>query len=412
MTGYPSLPQHPERAGLQAEAHARPPMPIDPEDREIWHWVIFESGDAAWPSPIKPGERHQRLRLDDGYLRVERHTEFTSLTYRGARAPGPETTALIEACPGRQLAGLRVGFRDTLDATTLTEHFGAIRLFGGRVNDGKVEVATDFQVGEDRMVTVLVAGPFEDPYSRGRVAKRLMELETYRMGALLGLAEVRRAEPDLARLEQTASQIIVEMSRSREEAGLSSVIQDLAGLLTDVHCLRDRTRFRIGASLAYHDIVRRRLGVIQEQPVGERQTLTGFIEHRLSPAINTVEAFDRRLDDLDDAVSKALELARTCVERQVADQNHDLLISMEGRARQQVHLGQAVEGMSVAAITYYGSGLVSTALKGLPDWYLSDSVLTAISVPFIALGVWVMANRARREVERMIGSDPHAGPRR
>jgi len=397
--------QHPDRAALQAEAHARPPMLIGPQHREIWHYVLFDSGpDEAWPDPVDPSAHHQRIALEDGLLRIERHTEFVTLTFRGEKAPGPGTCALIEACPGVQLAGLRIVQPATLDDETLAATFGGARLFGGRVNSGRAEVVTDFNVAATGMVTVLLGGAFEDDYSRGRIAKRLMDIETYRMGALLGLVSVRACQSELTTLETRASGLVEQIAQTQERQ-VDTVIDRLAGLLADVRRLRDATRFRLGASLAYQDIVRRRLAVLGEAPVGERQTVEGFVDHRMSPAINTVSAFERRLNQLDDTVSNALELARTCVERQVARHNQALLVSMEGRARQQVHLGQAVEGMSVAAITYYASGLVSTALKGLPDLALSDAAITAASVPAIALFAWYLVHRARRQVEDLIRSD-------
>jgi len=78
----------------------------------------------------------------------------------------------------------------------------------------------------------------------------------------------------------------------------------------------------------------------------------------------------------------------------LAAQNRDLLHSMNRRALIQFRLQQTVEGVSVAAITYYGAGLVSYVAKGLQaEGYSVHVELTvAISIPIIAglliFGLW------------------------
>tara|TARA_Y100001001_G_C7995137_1_gene304356 strand:- start:1690 stop:2007 length:318 start_codon:yes stop_codon:yes gene_type:complete len=93
-----------------------------------------------------------------------------------------------------------------------------------------------------------------------------------------------------------------------------------------------------------------------------------------------------------------MELARTQLDQMSQAQNQKLLSSMEHRTRQQVHLSQAVEGLSVAAISYYGIGLVSYVLKGLPDFTISDSLLVTLSVPVIITLSFILTRRARRRV--------------
>jgi uncharacterized membrane-anchored protein len=69
-------------------------------------------------------------------------------------------------------------------------------------------------------------------------------------------------------------------------------------------------------------------------------------------------------------------------------QNQTLLQSMDKRANLQLRLQQTVEGLSVAAITYYIVGLVYYAAKGLlpagSTW--SAEKVAALSIP-VALAV-------------------------
>lgn len=129
--------------------------------------------------------------------------------------------------------------------------------------------------------------------------------------------------------------------------------------------------------------------------------MKGFVEHRLRPGINSIRAFEARTERVAKTVADALALARTQLD-QVAQRNAEaLLSSMEKRARQQVHLSQAVEGLSVAVITYYLVGLVGTALKALPETGIPISQIQAVSIPLIALFVWWNVRRAKGLLETL-----------
>ena len=157
----------------------------------------------------------------------------------------------------------------------------------------------------------------------------------------------------------------------------------------------------MAASRAYYDIVSDRLRSLKETPIRQRQTLKGFIDHRLSPAIKTVEAFDRRITDVSETLSAGMALARTRMEHTAQEYNQALLESMEKRARQQVHLGQAVEGLSVAAISYYVVGLLGTLIKSLPHFAVSAPVMQAVSVPVVILLVWLNVRRAKAHIDKV-----------
>ena len=73
---------------------------------------------------------------------------------------------------------------------------------------------------------------------------------------------------------------------------------------------------------------------------------------------------------------------------------------MNHRARMQLRLQQTVEGLSIAAITYYVVGLVGYSAKALKESgvTLSVEVTTGISIPFVAVAIWLAARRVRRQV--------------
>ncbi|MDO8458257.1 MAG: DUF3422 family protein, partial [Burkholderiaceae bacterium] len=81
---------------------------------------------------------------------------------------------------------------------------------------------------------------------------------------------------------------------------------------------------------------------------------------------------------------------RTRVEIEQQQSSQALLVTMNHRQDLQLKLQSTVEGLSVAAITYYTVGLVSYLAKGAQKlgWPLSGEVTAAITIPFVALGVW------------------------
>jgi uncharacterized membrane-anchored protein len=88
---------------------------------------------------------------------------------------------------------------------------------------------------------------------------------------------------------------------------------------------------------------------------------------------------------------------RTRVDVELERQNQELLKSMNARTRLQLRLQATVEGLSVAAITYYVVGLFGYMVKGAHDSGLpvDPNLATAIFVPLAALSIWGIVRRIR-----------------
>jgi uncharacterized membrane-anchored protein len=71
---------------------------------------------------------------------------------------------------------------------------------------------------------------------------------------------------------------------------------------------------------------------------------------------------------------------------------------MNERTRLQLRLQTTVEGLSVAAISYYVVGLFGYLVKGLHDEGvpLRPSLATAVFVPMAVLAIWWVVRRIRR----------------
>ncbi|MBZ0229728.1 MAG: DUF3422 domain-containing protein, partial [Bauldia sp.] len=99
-------------------------------------------------------------------------------------------------------------------------------------------------------------------------------------------------------------------------------------------------------------------------------------------------------------------LLRTRVEIELEEQNRALLQSMNRRARMQLRLQQTVEGLSVAAVSYYVVGLIGylsegTGLFGVP---VEKGWVAAAAVIPVVLAVWWLVRGVRARY-----GDTHAG---
>lgn len=82
-------------------------------------------------------------------------------------------------------------------------------------------------------------------------------------------------------------------------------------------------------------------------------------------------------------------------------QNRTLLASMNRRQYLQLRLQQTVEGLSVAAITYYMASLVGRLFEAAEPWLHVDARLAeGVSIPLIALAVWITLQRMHHRLER------------
>ena len=83
-------------------------------------------------------------------------------------------------------------------------------------------------------------------------------------------------------------------------------------------------------------------------------------------------------------------------------QNRDLLASMDRRVKLQLRLQQTVEGLSVAAITYYAVGLLGYLFKAVKDVGIpmNDKVASGVAVPVVLAVIWFSMHRIKKALHR------------
>ncbi len=426
------LPEHPLRRRLNDELHARPPVVLT-GPTWVTHLVMLhdEGGSPAdagaeevhlrrlcdlAQSPFCPviDGNHWILEAGDLRLKWERHNEFSSYTFfRQQRADdGPQATALDafpadwrSGIPGRLLVATHLDYRDASEgdgqqATLLAELAqSAVPWVVTEVADGAALVASDFRI-HDGFTRYLVLDRQLRRRQSGRTVQRLLEIETYRMMALLAFPVAKEVAATLARAEQETAALMAEMAEDRGHTSERAILSSLTRLAATVELSITRSAFRFGAAEAYYALVRQRVKDLRGHPVPGFSSIHGFLDRRLAPAIQTCLSVARRQNDLSGRIARKSALLRTRVDIELEHQNQELLTQMNRRSHLQLRLQETVEGLSVVAITYYASSLVHHLAEGLermlhgPD----PALATAVSIPLIALAVAVGVRRMRRKL--------------
>lgn len=423
------LRDHPLRAALNAEVHSRPfaslqsPQRIShlallsgegAAERERRHVAeLCESRGVAGPPP---GTNHFYCELGAFRLKWERHTEFSTYTFfvAGPFGDGPFAGRALDPVPRQWITGLPgdllVGVHLELlavsapepDAAALQATFGHDSINGSLVTGGAAAVWMDFRVQDDGFARILLRDISLKPRQAGRLVQRLLEIETYRMMALLAFPAAKRHSAGLASIGERLTAITGQLTGIEDMDAERRLLDALMALASEIEDVAAATNYRFSAARAYYALVLRRVEELREQRVEGLQTLSEFVDRRLAPAMRTCEAVAERLETLSRRVARASQLLRARVDIQLEAQNRDLLESMNRRVRLQLRLQQTVEGLSVAAITYYLASLVGYLAKGAKAFgiALDPEVATAAAIPLLALAVWFGLRRLHRVVKR------------
>ncbi|WP_300318320.1 DUF3422 domain-containing protein [Accumulibacter sp.] len=418
---------HPQRFSLNYELHARPPealsipeqasylaLATDPSNRQAEYECIVELCTRYGVTSPAPELNHFKVDLGTFRLKWERRAECSSYTFfRQGDVGDPFAQPVIasvpqdwlEGLPGQVLVAAHVALRPAPAEPSSNEELASLfegnPLVGSRVGDGVASVRADFRIHADGFSRFLIEDVSLTQRQAGRMVQRLLEIETYLMRALLTLPVARATLPVLADADLQLAALTNEMAvvKSEDEPALLDRLTRLAAV---VESTISSTLGRICAARAYQELVERRLAELREVRVEGVQTLREFVERRLLPAMSTCETVARLQDSLSERISRASELLRTRVDIALQRQNQSLLSTAARRAKLQLRLQETVEGLSVAAVSYYVVGLVGYAAKavkaaGAP---VNPEIVTGIAIPIVVVVAALGVRHIRQLVQR------------
>ncbi len=417
------LTDHPLRYALANELHARPFAELAAPER-VSHVAVLAGTDdrdaerghllalCSRYNVAQPPEDATHFIMDFGTFRLkwERHTEFTTYTFLRHGpfdTPFGETAAdLVPAewfdmIPGVRVTAIHLTLAprsaEPIGEEELAKHLSSTSLCRGDVLGGAARVATDYRIYKDGFTRIFVQDSGLLPRQAGRLIQRLLETQTYRDMALLALPVAREAGPTVARIDASLAELTDKMKTLNEIDDEKALLDDLMAQSAEIEESIADTSYRFSAARAYEALVRDRVAELGEQPVSDHPRLSSFIERRFAPAMRTCESIAARQAALSQRATRAANLLRTRVDIKLEAQNRDLLSSMNRRAQLQLRLQQTVEGISVAAITYYVTSLIGYLLYGLKDSGadINVALFQGLAVPVVAALVWFGAQRAK-----------------
>jgi uncharacterized membrane-anchored protein len=229
-----NLPQnHPQRFDLNNEVHARPSEALEAplrvsyialfgprrdDDLEPVRWLARQYGA---PMP-EPGTSHYSGHFGQFRLRWERHTEFARYMFivpgvpKGNPFDEPAVEQiprdLVMRLPGETIAAahavlVKGGETPTSHDEVAQRCFGSNIMIGSSIAGGAGLALTDFRIHADGFTRFWIEDRGMNPFQAGRLVQRLLEIETYRMMALLALPVARELAPFLRQSERELAEI-------------------------------------------------------------------------------------------------------------------------------------------------------------------------------------------------------------
>lgn len=342
-------------------------------------------------------------------FRWERHTEFSTYTFiRPADDQNAQDFGLafipkdwLNQLPGELVVAINmlVGGQEK-DEVELAHFFEGQKPVGSHVANGKAKVLTSFRLHSDAFGRFFVQNKGLNPSQTGRLIQRLLELETYRLMALMGLPVARSLSSEVSQIESHLAELNQKIASAGQNGEDQNLLSQLSQIAAKIEQYRSDTNYRFSATNAYHALVGKRLDQVYEQKLSGYQTMREFLERRLTPGIRTCNSLRDRLEDLSRRIHRTTSLLRTRVEVTIESQNQKLLASMDRRSSLQLRLQQTVEGLSVVAIGYYLLSLLGYGFAGMEEWGypINKTIASGLAMPVVlGLVYWSV----RRHIKKL-----------
>ncbi|KZN13698.1 DUF3422 family protein [Marinomonas sp. TW1] len=423
---------HPLRDSLYDELHSRPFQVISSPARisylaimldsqqkqtEFEHFCLLHQSFDLTP----PQHDSACIEVDFGpfMIRRDKHLEFISYMISTHQitedfgvfdqdALSCLPSAWLSELPGKVMVAFHVAVEDAItkaepDLAEVKRHFEGMRMVGSRPQNGDVQVWTSFKLHSDGCGRFLIYNKRMSDSQLGRLVQRLVEIETYRLMALLALPMARQYNAELVNMDNQLAQTTARLSDDNAQLDETSLLAELIDMAAWVEATRAKVAFRFSAAKAYHELVLNRLEELKEDEVSGHLTITEFMTRRLTPAVRTCVTTSDHLESLSTRIDRVSDMMRTRVDMSIQSQNQELLSSMDRRSKIQLAMQHTVEGLSVAAISYYSVGLLKFLIEAAYDkgFQFDKSLVIGLTVPLVVAGVWLATRKIHKRFLRL-----------
>ncbi|MDR1530002.1 MAG: DUF3422 domain-containing protein [Burkholderiales bacterium] len=433
------LKTYPLREALNREFHARPPEMVYPPLRAM-HLVMVISPEQR--DTVKEHEhisrlhRHFGLTVSDDHssthtsmrcnerllAKWERHLEFSTYTffYHGEFIDPFENVFQklmpedwLSSIPGELLVATQLALVPSSSSVyspeQLSNLFNTPYLVGAQALNGNASVFSNFLADSEGFSKILVHDHHMTGHQAGRLVQRLLDIETYRAMAILGFPRMRKLTEELERMELRLGSLTEMLADNGNLSQEQRILDDLMQLAGETEHMVASFAYRFSAGQAYHALVQHRLDELRETRIEGLPTIREFLQRRFAPAMRTIDAAYARQERLSRRVARTATLLRTRIDVALAQQNRDLLASMNQRVKLQLRLQETVEGLSIFVLGYYMVSLIAYGYKALDNLGLPINLelVTAGTIPFVLIGIWLTIRWRRKKLMASTSEGEH-----
>ncbi|WP_158220772.1 DUF3422 domain-containing protein [Mycobacterium lehmannii] len=422
-------PDAPGRERAHNEVHVRPARPLPVPSMTTQLTVLTdEAAETAETAHLQQlatayglavGATDVGLTLDldpQTELSWERHDDYSLYTIHQGLDPAaftadadllallPLPADWLAAIPGRTMAAVHAVLlpahgRSDDEATEFAHRsLGQGRLLGSRLRGDTTRLYTTYRLDPTGTSRFLILCDTMTAGHAGRITGALLDAERYRMLALVPYPLARAMVARLTGLESRLAELTHAIDdEDRPDQGLLDELIGLAALIESEIATHGGG---FDAANAYHAIVEQRIQYLQSAPLPGLMDVFSFLRRRLTPAMATIEAVKDRMEALSRRVARTADMLRTRVEVTAETRTQELLAQLHRGQALQLRLQQTVEGLSIAAISYYIVGLIGFLARGLNSAGLpiDENLAAALAIPPAILLVWHTVGRIRRHL--------------
>lgn len=380
---------------------------------QVFHLAFLDENEAEETIVRSLCDRHVALAdptlpqgefpVGGARLKWERHTEFLTLTLvmPGTQATPwaalpPVLTEVAETHSALLINADQVCVESEATWRGSIDDYGFKDPVGSSLDDDKATVWSDLRLNGNGLNRMLVLNRQFDGRRLGRMVRRLLEVETYRLMASLTLPVARALGAELRQYEQELATLSDANARA-EAQDIKALLEHITRLSARITQTSARTRLRFSATEAYAQLVFERIAELHESRTGDCQQLGTFIAQRFRPTVRYCASTDQSIGRISSAVSHLSNLLQARVQVEMEEQNSQILQSLSTRAETQIKIQKAVEGLSIIAISYYLFSLFKLLYQGILTLGFELQPRTALlaGTPLAALIIGAIAYRIR-----------------
>ncbi len=260
-------------------------------------------------------------------LRWERHLEYSTYTFI-RQAPLTDQPFIkntidyvpsnwFEKMPGQVIAAIHLVIQsENIDKeiTHRVEHFfDNMALIASAPVYSQAKVWSSFKLHEDSFGRFLIYQQDLSTAQPSSLVQQLLQLDTYRLMATLGLPLAQEINSELNQLDIQLQQVTTYLALGTDKSDRELLTQ-VSKIAVKVEDYRSQSTYRFSATNAYYDVVLQRIDELKEEKIPGYMTLQEFLMRRITPAVKTYQTAANHLKDISRRVTRVSDLLLTRVD--------------------------------------------------------------------------------------------------